>query len=58
MDSQLTRLAYEAPKLEVQELLASVYAAKTVPSGCKSSGPEGLGNSRDNGVPECDSGPK
>jgi hypothetical protein len=48
MDS--TRLVYESPKLEVQALLP-VYA--TSPSGCKSSGPDGLGNPGDNGVPEC-----
>jgi hypothetical protein len=51
MNSEITRLAYEAPKLDVQLLLPQVYVMAT--ASCKSSGPDGLGNPGDNGVPEC-----
>ena len=51
MNTQITRLEYEAPKLDVQLLLPQVYVMAT--ASCPTSG-DGKGNAGDNGVPECD----
>ncbi len=53
MNSEITRLEYEAPKLDVQQLLPQVYVMAT--ASCPTSG-DGKGNRGDNGVPECDGG--